>query len=298
MINDNLFELKDLNINSLKIPTDYVIEQKHLAYDYQCMLQFHLPNEPLQCSSCDSLICRSCSLKLLQIDDRCPSCRNKLISKELSRLIKLTLHNFTIKCLNRECDKTISYENYTKHYITCDYTTRQAKCTGCNTVVDTTNKLKEITEHNRGCNFRETCRFCFKVFFVKDMKDHLEICEEREIICLYCEEKYIFSKQSQHWLKQCFVNYLKTRDEKIAELEEKNKELLKTNKANEFEISMLKNLVKEKQQKLALRDEALNEFNYSGNSAKYNNALIEIKNIVKSSGISSDWKNYKVLIFC
>jgi hypothetical protein len=215
MNNDNLYTLKDINMEDLLIPIDNVIDQKFNAELYQCMLQFHLPLEPIQCETCDSLICKLC-LQALQVkDDKCPTCREKLKTKGISRLIKVTLSNFTIKCLNTGCKDEITYDKFIQHYITCNYTPREAECTGCNNIIKTTNSLKEITEHNKNCNFKDICKFCFKSIFHKDMEKHYEVCEERETTCPYCNERFPFSGSLAHWSKKCFIVYIKNEKQKL-----------------------------------------------------------------------------------
>jgi hypothetical protein len=192
MINEILYNLKDINVSPFFIPINYVIDQKHLTEDYQCMIKSHLPYDPLQCSNCDSLICKSC-IQEQQNNNCCLHCNEQINLKELSRLAKLTLDKFTLKCLNQSCNSPIKYENYLMHYIHCEYTPREAICTGCNTVIKTTNGLREINEHNKNCNLKELCKFCFKIIFYKDVDEHLKECEERQVHCPYCDEFPFFS---------------------------------------------------------------------------------------------------------
>jgi hypothetical protein len=213
-----LYKLIELNQTNFRIPTDHIIEHFILAEDYQCMLQYHLPLNAKQCSHCDSLICKQC-LNYLQIKDgRCPSCRKELISKEPNRLVKITLAKFILRCVNPECSAKVKYENFIEHYLNCDYTPREAICTGCDSIVKTTNQLKEINEHNRNCNLQEACRFCNKIMLFKDLISHMVQCEEREIICPYCGDVFAFSKTTQHWSKMCALKVIKERDNKLMRL--------------------------------------------------------------------------------
>jgi hypothetical protein len=228
MSDENLYKLIELNINSLTIPTDNVIEYKPFIEDYQCMIQFHLPINPVQCSKCESLICKSCLQEQQAIDERCPSCRDKLVPKELNRIVRSTLDKFFLKCPNPECTEPVKYSKYTKHYMECDYTPRESICTGCDTIIKTNNKLKEIKEHNKFCNLKEHCKFCYRIFLYKDLNIHLEQCEVREISCPYCSAKYPYSQAKSHWSKECFTSYIDKREEELNKIiKEKDEKLSK-----------------------------------------------------------------------
>jgi hypothetical protein len=217
MENNTLYTLAEINTNSLIIPIDLVIEQD-IALDYQCMIKYHLPITPLQCSKCDSLICKSCSQDS-RMNNKCPTCQNHLTTKDPSRLIKNTLNSLTLKCLNLNCKSQIKFEKFIEHYLTCEYTPREAKCTGCDLIIKTSNKLAEILEHNRNCNLKEICKFCKKEIASKAMDSHLDNCDEREVSCPNCHEKFSFSNYGEHWFKQCAWSYLNNKhSQNISEL--------------------------------------------------------------------------------
>jgi hypothetical protein len=215
---NELFKLAEINTNVLKIPTDNVIEV--LAENYQCMLQFHIPINPLQCSNCENLICSSCLQDLQNQNKKCPLCRNILIPKEPARLAKITLESFTLKCLNSECPEQIKYEKFIEHYTNCKYTERDGICTGCDKIIRTTNKFEEIIEHNKICNSEQNCHFCEKIILTKEMPKHLKVCEEREITCPYCFEMFAFSNLYEHWSKECAADIIKLKDKEVRKLKD------------------------------------------------------------------------------
>jgi hypothetical protein len=258
-MNESLYKLIDIDIRNLHISLDQVNEPVSISEDYQCMMQFHIPQNPMQCSDCYSLICKGCLLDLQLRDNRCPNCRNILVPKEANRLAKNTLAKFMLRCLNPECKEIVKHEVYLNHYLTCQYTSREAQCTGCDISITTSNKLKEIEEHNKYCKLQKECKFCFKIFFFKDLDAHYELCEEREIACPYCYEKFSFSKISQHWVKQCARDIIKGKDIEIVNLENIHKEV---------------NL-----KLLTLNNEIFNKENKLRSFESYENTLIRIKNI-------------------
>jgi uncharacterized coiled-coil protein SlyX len=215
MESDSLYKLLNIKTNSFIIATDQVIEQD-IALDYQCMIKFHLPITPLQCTKCDSLICQKCFEDLKT--NKCPNCLKNLTTKEPSRLVRNTLNSLNLRCLNMECKLQIKYENYIEHYLICKFTPRKAKCTGCSKIIKTNNRLIEIIEHNKNCNFKENCKFCKKVFFAKDIENHMNACPDRETICPMCYEKLKLDKYSEHLLKQCIWNQILFKDQKITQL--------------------------------------------------------------------------------
>jgi hypothetical protein len=196
----------------------------------------------------------------------------KLITKNLNKLAKKTLEKFTLKCLNAECKELVSYEKYPDHYQTCEYTLREAVCNGCSSIIHTTNRLKEIKEHNRDCNLKSHCKFCYNVFLYKDIITHLEHCEERETVCPYCQERLPYSKITAHWSKQCFVDYIKMKDEKILEIDVIVKD-------KEAKLAQLKETVVNKDRKMDELKIALNDKDkiIAEKDAKLNDAVSIIK---------------------
>jgi hypothetical protein len=251
MNNDNLYRLLELNTTSLKIPTDHLIEQKHFAEEYQCMLQSHLPYDALECLNCSSLICKSCAKDVQAMGNKCISCKEKLETKEPNPIVKKTLEKFTIKCINPECAITTRYLKYSNHYINCEYTPREAICTDCESIIRTNNKLREITEHNKDCNLKEHCKYCSKAFLAKEMNAHIKQCEEREILCPYCQDKFAISKRTLHWAKQCFINFIKKKEEYITELCNSIKQKESELKERDMRIEELERLLEEKDKMLS-----------------------------------------------
>jgi hypothetical protein len=141
------------------------------------------------------LICKGCLLDLHTRYNRCPIYRNILVPKEANRLAKNTLAKFMLRYLNPDCNEILKHEVCFNHYLTCQYTSREAQCAGCYILITTTNKLKEIEEHKISpVPFRKNAKFALKYFSLKIWMLIMNSVRKEKLLVLTVMKNFCFSR--------------------------------------------------------------------------------------------------------
>ena len=194
-INTNLF-LKDF---------------REIIEEVECPICSLFPLNPVQCSKCQKLICKTCKNTNI-----CPLCRGEFGQKELDRTLKNILEKLLLKCPN--CDKycksinkinKIKVSEYIKHISNCEYS--NYKCLICKKIIQ--HSKQKCLEHAHFCGYRDaSCCYCSKSIKTYLLKEHEIKCGEELVPCELCESKYERKKITNHKKNLCQMRIVKCND--------------------------------------------------------------------------------------
>lgn len=133
-------------------------------------------------TSCGHTFCEECILSSLEISNKCPYDRN-IIKKEefkkVDRLILNILNELEIFCPNKinGCPYVCQRQYLYQHYYECEYEFVKCPHKDCNKQII----KKDLNDHINTCEFKEVeCEFCNEKFLLKDKMNHLKNCKEFE----------------------------------------------------------------------------------------------------------------------
>ena len=129
---------KKLVNNSIK--TDQIMNQdifSTLLDDLICLVCLNIPLEPLQCSTCDMVICKDCLeiLYLSEMNCLSPECQksktnSKVLYSKATKYLKEILSKLKIKCCFCNSEE-VCFEKYQSHLELClDYQALEYKREG------------------------------------------------------------------------------------------------------------------------------------------------------------------------
>jgi hypothetical protein len=221
-----VFSIKEIDKSAFHVSSNIVIDE-NFADIYSWRICNHIPKDGKQCSHCENLLCTSCYQSYIQKDTRCPICRNQLNAKDIDPLVKRTLKDLIVRCPNDHCNVVATFETISQHYQDCEQTPREATCTACKQVIKTTNMLIEVIQHIQQCGLKEKCNYCKADILFKDIANHLNTCQKKDIICPHCRLSYTHNQghNAQTCLQNVLIKY-KQQEQRISELELSNKDLL------------------------------------------------------------------------
>ena len=103
---------------------DNVIEGKNNINDLICPICYNILKNPISCDSTKKShsFCEECINKSLEINDKCPMCKQEFefgINKKVEKLLK----KLKFKCIYAEegCPKILDYSIYFKHIDKCGF---------------------------------------------------------------------------------------------------------------------------------------------------------------------------------
>jgi hypothetical protein len=100
-------------IHDGEIKVEYI--KKRIIKELKCIICYNLPVDPLQCQGCDTIICRSCTIKLGRY--KCPiRCTHQNIN-EIKPKTRLLYEGLTLKY--RGCNAEIALLSFNKHLKIC-----------------------------------------------------------------------------------------------------------------------------------------------------------------------------------
>ena len=85
---------------------------------FTCMLCYGIVSQPIKCSGCETLVCKTClNPKRLEKDQfKCfKKCGSKTWTDQLSRQEKEILGKMRFRCQNDACEEEIPYNRYVGH---------------------------------------------------------------------------------------------------------------------------------------------------------------------------------------
>jgi WD40 repeat protein len=182
---------------------------KSMGSELICSICLEIVLNPVMCSKCENLFCKSCIDILLTKTNRCP---NKCIfqEKEKNRMLKNILSKIEFKCmyLLNGCKAFIPYTDFIKHVNSCDYGQFRCLANGC-LVIDIKDKM---LEHLKVCPYRKKlCHLCKEEIMNKEFDSHVIYCENKIISCQYCNQGIIHKNIDQH-LEECEEMIIECKD--------------------------------------------------------------------------------------
>ncbi|ORX82070.1 hypothetical protein BCR32DRAFT_292899 [Anaeromyces robustus] len=133
-------------------------------------------------TSCGHTFCEECILSSLEISNKCPYDRKDIKKedfKKVDRLILNILNELEIYCPNKVngCPFICQRQYLYQHYHECEYEFVDCPNKKCNKKVI----KKDLEEHINECDFKEIeCEFCKEMYYRKDKMNHIKNCKEFE----------------------------------------------------------------------------------------------------------------------
>ena len=119
--------------------------------DVNCAICSDVIFTPFMIIECGHIFCEECIKKWIEINNTCPTCREKIILKPI---INRNFITHKINLLNYHCMNGIKNANQTE---TCD------------AIINIDSDYKSIKKHIDECNFRiMICSFCYDSIIMKN----------------------------------------------------------------------------------------------------------------------------------
>jgi hypothetical protein len=204
-----------INMNDLEVSMSLVTEEyQSQAEEIECPICLNLVLDPTICMTCNQVFCDKCikgcaqsnnkkrnpaNNSLNDIKFRCPMNCESFQKGILYKPFLNMINKIKIKCPNG-CKEIFKYEHIITHIENCNLS--NYKCNGCG--FKTTKAPMEA--HIKQCEeIKEKCQICnIWKGKRKDREMHLEDCEMRLVICIYCLKEMTFKEKQIHNMHQCF----------------------------------------------------------------------------------------------
>lgn len=194
--NENPFIRLDETING-GIPSDLIVESyKSFGEELTCSICIHIVLEPVMCSECENLFCKTCINDLRKSSNKCPN-RCIFREKELGLMLKKLLSKVEFHCyfFKSGCNAITNYEDFIKHFRICSYATYRCIEDDCNFQ----GYKHEVIEHHETCPFRRVrCEFCELVFPLGVYREHNENCGNSLVNCVDCKKEIVLKDLKAH----------------------------------------------------------------------------------------------------
>ena len=204
---DKLF-VYTLNGQINKIDTKYFLRDfSEIVQEVECPICLQFPLNPIQCSKCLKIFCKTC-----QIKNTCPICRDEFKEKELERILKNILDKLLLRCQN--CEKynkklnlnKIKVSQYVNHLSNCEFSDYQ--CLVCKIIIQ--HSKQKCYEHAHFCGYSDsTCSYCSKSIKLYLKKEHEVKCGEELIPCEFCQTQLERKKMENHKKNLCLFRIIK-----------------------------------------------------------------------------------------
>lgn len=212
----NIISLTDKENKSSGIEFDRICGynpfMKDMFLRVTCSICILIPFEPLECKTCNAVVCRQCIEKWKKKE-----CILKCGGENYdmpSRILRDIIYSIVIFCKNRKqgCDVSLRIDYMKNHEMECDYDEIRCPFGECKEV----DLRKNIMEHIETCEYNQIkCKFCNVLYKKSLFNNHIEKeCEEVLIECGKCLKS---EKRKNFPMHNC-----------ISALKEENKELQNT----------------------------------------------------------------------
>ena len=181
-----------------------------IIQEFECPICLQFPLNPIQCSKCLKIICKTC-----QMTSKCALCREVFEQKELDRILKNIFEKLLLRCQN--CDKysrnlksnKIKVSQYLNHLSNCEYSDYQ--CLTCKKIIP--HSKEKCYEHAHFCGYsNSSCCYCSKSIKLYLKKDHEIKCGEELIPCDFCLTELERKKMENHKKNLCLMRIVKCKD--------------------------------------------------------------------------------------
>ena len=169
------------------------IEGEELCAQLICFSCKRLVCKPSECESCAVLYCESCSIFAL---GRCAIC-NQDTRRDVKRETKQALCRIKVVCKNKEfgCTAVLFYENIEEHEENCLFERLLCIFHHCDARVE----RKSYPTHIQNCEYRLlVCVYCGISLQHKNLSSHIVNCELRFYVCPGCNKKVLNRFLAEH----------------------------------------------------------------------------------------------------
>ena len=255
---------------------------------YKCGICFKIMDNPTDCESCGHSFCFECIQNL-----KCPfKCKTKKL-KSSSQNLKDILSKIKFKCLNKDCNQILNYNDVKNHDKNCDF--------------------QEMICPNKGCD---------KKLIKKNLENHvINECQFTLIKCPYCDFQFNKNEITKHEKSCALINsslknennndinniinsdankintdeYIKLLSMNVSKIIKDNKELIDINNKNENENSQAEFRPSNPNNYAQIDEEELLNIISEGIDEELKKYFLDFdKNFLK---LSKDIKDIKELIF-
>ena len=154
-----------------------------------CPICYNIVKDPISCNSTKKShsFYQECIEKSLEINDKCPICKQTFESEINKKIVKL-LQKLKFKCKYAEegCPKILDYSMYFKHIDKCGFRELLYEC--------------QVGKYNYEKKLLKKCGY--KGTFKKVIK-HFKKCAFLEYSCLFCNQKFLQVNLIKHFNSSC-----------------------------------------------------------------------------------------------
>ena len=175
--------------NNLYYNPENVIEGTKKVEDLICPICYNILKNPINCNSTKKShsFCEECIKKSLEINDKCPMCKQEFeygINKKIEKL----LQKLKFKCIYAEegCPKILDYSIYFKHIDKCGFREILYEC-----------------QVDKFIGLKKGFKKCGYVGTIKKINRHFLKCAFLEINCFFCNQKIIQALFNKHIKSVC-----------------------------------------------------------------------------------------------
>ena len=182
-------------ISNFYYDRENVIENDIDISNLICPICYYILKQPRFCSSNNNShsYCKECIDKYLEINNKCPICKNKFENKSKNE-IENELHKLEFKCVfyKEGCNEVINYLEYFNHIYSCKYNNLIYECK-----IEKYNYLKKEFEE---CNYKGN---------KEEIKEHLKRCGLMKNKCIFCCENILKIDLKEHFENKCKLGIYK-----------------------------------------------------------------------------------------
>lgn len=192
-LDPNAEELEEITLNKSLLKEHFSSEE-----NFFCKICDKLIVNITQCAKCEILYCKRCISTKLESSELCPNCNESFEYGTIPKITKNILNGFKLAC-PFNCNEDICYNNIFAHLKECANKGKVFLCNTCHEKIlipklsDEKGYLHILFDHSYSCPEKNSnCKYCKQELLRKDLKLHMENCEERNIKCDRCLFVYPF----------------------------------------------------------------------------------------------------------
>ena len=192
-LDPNAEELEEIILSTNLLKEHFSSEE-----NFFCKLCNNIIVNITQCAKCEILYCKKCISSKQETSELCPNCNEVYEFGNVPKITKNILNGFKLAC-PFNCAEDVFYNSIFAHLKECENKGKVFLCNTCHEKIlcpkltDEKGHLSILFDHFHSCPEKNShCKFCKQELLKKDLKIHMENCEERNIKCEKCLFVYPF----------------------------------------------------------------------------------------------------------
>ena len=176
---------------------------------FHCKICENLIINITQCGKCENLFCKKCINLKLQENDFCSMCKETFEYGNVPKITNNIINGFKLNCPLNCGNENLFYSNIFQHLKECINKGKIYSCNSCKEkiIISKENEFNledYLISHSEKCLEKICeCIFCKETLLRKGLKEHLDICEDRNIHCEKCKFNYSFKMEQPHNEEHC-----------------------------------------------------------------------------------------------